>query len=295
MTHQLVINQVHKHIPFFRIQWDNFCRMVERFAEHFIECANDVNLRYNRTEGERRNKKADELAKVYTQCLVDSDKARDLGFRRESEDWNIRAQHIQSEIQTLRSELPAPQEGCMLYKKIFGDEDEYDYMNIPFDLRLQQFWITQGPVNTLPWFLVTHERWKEMYSGSMSDEERLMYKCVILSVAHDEGGKLDSADERIYRHEPYQAQYFKRDEFCEVLWENLKDDQTRIEGAYDHVKPYLDAWRQQQETPKPVATATSSLTWCARIKRCLRHVLEKGWQIFTKSFWEAFFDQLRPK
>ena len=27
----------------------------------------------------------------------------------------------------------------------------------------------------------------------------------------------------------------------------------------------------------------------------LKHVAEKGWQIFTKSFWEAFFDRVWPK
>jgi hypothetical protein len=183
---------------------------------------------------------------------LESDKTRD------SEYWNIRAQDTKNEIQTLHSELPAPQEGCVPYKKSFGDEDEYDYMNIPFDLRLRQFWITQGPVNLLPWFLVTHERWSDMYSGSMSDEERLMYKCVILSVAHDEGGKLDSADERIYRHEPYQPQYFKRDEFCGALWEILKDDQTRIERAYDYVKPYLDAWREKQEKAKATPSGVTA-------------------------------------
>jgi hypothetical protein len=217
-----------------------------RAVQHFIECANDVSLRYDRAERERREEKARELAKVCTECLVKSDEMTVLGHYKESEDWNTRAQDAENEMRTLRCEFPAPREGCILYEKIFGDEDEYGFMNIPLDLRLRKFWITQGPANPLPWLLVTHERWKEMYSGSMSDEERLMCKCVTLSVAHDEGGKLDSADKRIYRHEPYQAHYFERDAFCKFLWEKLEDDKSRIERAYHDVKPYMDKWLNAQ-------------------------------------------------
>lgn len=48
-----------------------------------------------------------------------------------------------------------------------------------------------------------------------------------------------------------------------------------------------------QKPAEPEQKATPAKWW--GIPTCLRKILEEGWQIFTKSFWDSVFDRCWPK
>jgi hypothetical protein len=52
---------------------------------------------------------------------------------------------------------------------------------------------------------------------------------------------------------------------------------------------------REQHRPHKEDVANGTLSIWAKIKVWLKNVAEKGMQILTKSFWEALFDQIRPK
>ena len=53
--------------------------------------------------------------------------------------------------------------------------------------------------------------------------------------------------------------------------------------------------KAQETEPARKDAENSTLSRWAKLKGWLKHVAEKGWQIFTKSFWEAVFDRVWPK
>ena len=64
---------------------------------------------------------------------------------------------------------------------------------------------------------------------------------------------------------------------------------TYLERVFQHVKADLPA-----KEPAEAEREATPGRW-QRFVSCAKKVVEKGWQIFTKSFWEAVLDKMLPK
>lgn len=57
----------------------------------------------------------------------------------------------------------------------------------------------------------------------------------------------------------------------------------------------LEGPKVSQNEPSREAIGNSNPSKRTKTKGYFKYAVEKGWQIFTKSFWETLFDRVWPK
>jgi hypothetical protein len=213
-----------------REQFAAFCEMVESFAKHVLACAKNKELRYDYATRTSLDEQKERLVLEHGQACSQWNKAVAAGNERRQR----RAEKARLEYEARLNQLPPavspPKPGCAVYE--WADRSMgYDFLDLPLEHPFVHFWITPDVRNPLPWLLTRLGRYQE----GLSREESLMCDCVVLAVARDEDpaprlyGHMPPNP--MYKHEPYSGKYFKRDEFCARLWEDLVKDQKRLQDA----------------------------------------------------------------
>ena len=146
------------------------------------------------------------------------------------------------------------------------------------ETRLRQFQAPRDIVNPLLWLFNKQQR-------DPSDAERLLCDCALLSILHDEGGRLTKLDKKIYRHETYTGKYFQRNQFCEALWYDVliepKNDQL-IQFAFETVKAYLTSEKPAGTEQKGTFAKPEKESWLWKVyektlKVIVDSVLDRIW------------------
>jgi len=278
------INEVHKHIPFFRGYWQQFCRMVEKYATHIIVCKTDPQLMIEPDDVQKQNEqleaygielqKLKELCNKYNdklKCVYEDDWSHMIMTPKEAEDYEKNEQYRkiisekeakdremveqyrkiisekEAEIKELESQFPRykpPEPGCL------GSwEVNIDYLNVGRYSWEHSFWVKPGPVNPVLWFdLIVDMFTVREIQRNLINDERLICDAVMLSVTHDKNSGLNSVEETVYSYEEYEGKYFARDNFCRDLGKQLKHNQARIQRAFDYMEPHLVKWREADES-----------------------------------------------
>lgn len=143
------------------------------------------------------------------------------------------------------------------------------------------------PVNPLLWFGLFGDAGKQ--PTPTSEKNHLVFNCARLSVAHDIGGDLPPGDERIFyrKDNPYQGKFFRRDDFCWALWNELRtpDGLATVERAWDCVRPAIEEnVEKPTETGRDIAPGISG--W---IKSWLWKLYEKTLKVVVEAVLERFW------
>lgn len=203
VTGQEIINEVHKHIPFFREQWGQLCQMVEDY-------------------GEAQQPYSARLKELGTQIdKAKGEEARRLAGKR------------------LTDICPPPKD----YVQMMHTDEMF------VNLQGDRIFRPAEPVNPLLWFDLVGN---PAIQRDPTDEEEFIRDCTILSIYHDFQNiqVLGWSEEHIFRKDDYAGKYFERDDFCWALWEKVKNDEARIDRAFNHVKPHLPG---VSETPRSIS------------------------------------------
>jgi hypothetical protein len=233
-------NKVNENIPFFQGQFRDFCKKVEQFAEHLMKCARDKNLKYDWEAFNALRKEKGKLALRITELYDKYDQAQKANYYKKAENYHNQIKKLEDQHSKLPYDITAPEKGCILFSYLNNSYPDINKKEDGIDYPLQQFWVTPKVVNPLSWFM-------KGTPENLSEENRLMYHCVILSVVHDYNENMANADQRIYRHENYTGR-FKRDRFCSNLWYKLSNDQERVNRSLQFVIKYLDSESKSIQT-----------------------------------------------
>ncbi|MHC4619000.1 MAG: hypothetical protein ACYTEQ_14750, partial [Planctomycetota bacterium] len=228
-----IVNEVHRHIPFFRDTWETFCEMVEEHAEYIMQCRANPALAVDMQKDDRLEAEADELFREGNRLLNKRNKADDPQEIAKFED-QAKRKHSQSAAKEAERAVP-PKPG---YERYYWGNSKY--LNVPMG---KVFWIGPEPLNPLLWFGKAGCM-RASAPTPVTPEHSFLWDCVLLSIVHDHEDSLDHTEEKIYRDNPYKGKYFRRDDFsCDVWWEK-KDDAARVQRAWGHViaSPEFQEW-----------------------------------------------------
>jgi 6-pyruvoyl-tetrahydropterin synthase len=123
------------------------------------------------------------------------------------------------------------------------------------------------------------------------------YKCFLLSCIYD-NQRMAAGQERIY-FEPNDTKELKN-RICRAVWQGLRRDRGTYETkTLQNLAQTIKTTLQQllrtvsSKVEEPEGNATPAKEWW--ITTLFKNIIEKGWQIFTKSFWDSVFERWGPK
>jgi len=242
--------------PFLQEQFDKFCKMVESFAEHLLTCAGNEELAYDYRNKGRLDEKKEGLLIKYGRACSRWNEATTAGDKRKQRRAERTRLEIEAQLNKLPSDIARPKPGCVVYE--WADRRiGYDFIALPLQhpekevaVAFRHFWVTLDVRNPLPWLLTP----LGCYQDDLSREDRLMCDSVVLSIVRDQNSECrlygHMPANPIYSDKPYNGRYFRRDEFCARLWEDLAKDRKRVEDASRNVLDYLESKTQPQTEPE---------------------------------------------
>ncbi len=270
-----LLNLLHKHIPYLRKQWIVFCEMVEKYGQHAENCMNEARLKIN-TKSEMSpivcDKKMLKLRREYNEAVLKFNEASNKHDHKTVKRYDKLRQEKQDAMISLDSESrPQPPEpGCV--RHYYGN---FYYLNDPAD---HIYWITPKVVNPLLWFNFFGNAPIQRES---TKQERVIIDCALLAVAHDQEPELRYSEEHIYRNKNYTGRYFKRNSFCQALYDNLDDGQ--IERAFDRIPELSKQATATDKTdngggekPKHLMTSTTILDNFKVCRSTLKRKVKEG-------------------
>lgn len=235
---------IQKHIEFFRNWWNKFCQMVERDGEQIEKCLNDPSLRVDSKREEKLEAKHQKIAanvailcRHFNEASQKGDHTTAKRLEKLLNKKNQEAAQIQSQLES------PPKPGYVRYSNF-----DYQYLN----LLLAEFSCWIQPDATLL------SSWK-FYFGNprtdLTDTERLIYGCALLSIFHDE--TTERSEPKVYRHDDYKGHYFRRDAFAADLAQAFKDANAieKIQRAWERVKTHLP---EEPAKTKPIRTKSKT-------------------------------------
>jgi len=241
-TSEILIG-IQKRIDFFRGQWNKFCQMVERDGEQIEKCLNDPSLRVDSKREEKLEAKHQKIAANVAILCRHFNEASQKGDHTTAKRLEKLLNKKNQEAAQIESQLESPPKpGYARYSNF-----DYQYLNLP----LAEFSCWIQPDATLL------SSWK-FYFGNprtdLTDTERLIYGCALLSIFHDE--TTEFSEPKVYRHDDYKGHYFRRGAFAADLAQILKDANAieKIQRTWERVKTHLP---KEPAEPQPKAGSGS--------------------------------------
>ncbi len=253
MTRQAIINEVARHIDFFREKWTEFCEWVEECGKQLRQRQAEQTDEYYRTvETYCQTHKA--LVDARERNDADAIMLFDNECRKVDQTYERAKAEYEQRAQTLAGQrwVPWSDHGMIIPR----------YTATMLDLPCRgTFYAPPDIVNPILWFL-GDENWRDvnaletvrgrdlpLFSAGrnprgIKDEERLLCDCALLTTLHD--SQVPPREPHIRSSGAYQEQYFKCDDFWRHLQGKLSamDERGELQRAWDRVKVDLERRRR---------------------------------------------------
>ena len=240
-TSEILIG-IQKHIQFFRNWWNKFCQIVERDGEQIEKSLSDPSLRIDLRREESLDAKCKKIADNVAILCRQFNEASQKGDRKTMKRLDTLLKKQNQRFEEIQSQVEGPPKpGYVRYSNF-----DYQYLNLP----LAEFpcWVQPDATLLSSWkFYLGNPR------ADLTDTERLIYDCALLSIFHDE--TTEFSEPKVYRHDDYKEHYFKRDAFAADLAQAFKDANAieKIQRAWERVKTHLP---KEPAEPKPTKTSS---------------------------------------